>query len=184
MGSEMCIRDSPPSGPSRAGFRGPCCLLSELAWTFWRRKVRWHWTPFSSCSHCGYDRTDRYPPRGACGELIHVRSRHIWHTQESVHVYYSKPHRHTDVLWFALGPQCKQVAPLPETELEARNTAVLVSSSSSASAFSASSSHHALNLAADAAIPSLNGVAGCATCLLYTSPSPRDGLLSRMPSSA
>ena len=24
----------------------------------------------------------------------------------------------------------------------------------------------------------------CATCLLYTSPSPRDGLLSRMPSSA
>ena len=26
--------------------------------------------------------------------------------------------------------------------------------------------------------------AGCKTCLLYTSPSPRDGLLSRMPSSA
>ena len=26
--------------------------------------------------------------------------------------------------------------------------------------------------------------AGCGTCLLYTSPSPRDGLLSRMPSSA
>ena len=25
---------------------------------------------------------------------------------------------------------------------------------------------------------------GCGTCLLYTSPSPRDGLLSRMPSSA
>ena len=28
------------------------------------------------------------------------------------------------------------------------------------------------------------GGAGVATCLLYTSPSPRDGLLSRMPSSA
>ena len=28
----------------------------------------------------------------------------------------------------------------------------------------------------------VNGV--CLTCLLYTSPSPRDGLLSRMPSSA
>ena len=27
-------------------------------------------------------------------------------------------------------------------------------------------------------------VAGTAVCLLYTSPSPRDGLLSRMPSSA
>ena len=26
--------------------------------------------------------------------------------------------------------------------------------------------------------------AGCKDCLLYTSPSPRDGLLSRMPSSA
>ena len=44
----------------------------------------------------------------------------------------------------------------------------------------------------DAAVD--NGVAGiigqcgggctCCTCLLYTSPSPRDGLLSRMPSSA
>ena len=28
------------------------------------------------------------------------------------------------------------------------------------------------------------GVMGCTICLLYTSPSPRDGLLSRMPSSA
>ena len=27
-------------------------------------------------------------------------------------------------------------------------------------------------------------VGGCLACLLYTSPSPRDGLLSRMPSSA
>ena len=27
-------------------------------------------------------------------------------------------------------------------------------------------------------------VATCSSCLLYTSPSPRDGLLSRMPSSA
>ena len=27
-------------------------------------------------------------------------------------------------------------------------------------------------------------VTGCLTCLLYTSPSPRDGLLARMPSSA
>ena len=31
---------------------------------------------------------------------------------------------------------------------------------------------------------SVNGVAALHTCLLYTSPSPRDGLLSRMPSSA
>ena len=30
----------------------------------------------------------------------------------------------------------------------------------------------------------LHPVASCCTCLLYTSPSPRDGLLSRMPSSA
>ena len=29
-----------------------------------------------------------------------------------------------------------------------------------------------------------NWIRNCATCLLYTSPSPRDGLLSRMPSSA
>ena len=50
------------------------------------------------------------------------------------------------------------MAPLPETEPEERNTAVLVSSSSSTSAFSASTSHHALNLAAVAAMPSLNGV--------------------------
>ena len=76
-------------------FRGPLRLLSELAWISWRRKVRWHWTPSSSCSPCGYDRTDRYPPRGACGELARVRSRHIWHTQESIHGYWSKPHRGT-----------------------------------------------------------------------------------------
>ncbi len=38
--------------------------------------------------------------------------------------------------------------------------------------------HQALNAARDA-FPSWS-----ATCLLYTSPSPRDGLLSRMPSSA
>ena len=31
---------------------------------------------------------------------------------------------------------------------------------------------------------SLDGVPGFQGCLLYTSPSPRDGLLSRMPSSA
>src|SRR5665647_3011394 len=31
---------------------------------------------------------------------------------------------------------------------------------------------------------SLNRVNNCEVCLLYTSPSPRDGLLSRMPSSA
>ena len=30
----------------------------------------------------------------------------------------------------------------------------------------------------------LNGAAALNACLLYTSPSPRDGLLSRMPSSA
>ena len=30
----------------------------------------------------------------------------------------------------------------------------------------------------------LNVLVKCVTCLLYTSPSPRDGLLSRMPSSA
>ena len=33
-------------------------------------------------------------------------------------------------------------------------------------------------------IESLDGVVLLKTCLLYTSPSPRDGLLSRMPSSA
>ena len=33
-------------------------------------------------------------------------------------------------------------------------------------------------------IPLLVGVSLVAVCLLYTSPSPRDGLLSRMPSSA
>ena len=42
------------------------------------------------------------------------------------------------------------MSPLPETEPEAKNMAVLVSSSSSASAFSASPLHHALNLAVDA----------------------------------
>ena len=31
---------------------------------------------------------------------------------------------------------------------------------------------------------SLSSIARCISCLLYTSPSPRDGLLSRMPSSA
>ena len=30
----------------------------------------------------------------------------------------------------------------------------------------------------------VNEVSQCSDCLLYTSPSPRDGLLSRMPSSA
>ena len=34
------------------------------------------------------------------------------------------------------------------------------------------------------AMRSIIGIAGLALCLLYTSPSPRDGLLSRMPSSA
>ena len=33
-------------------------------------------------------------------------------------------------------------------------------------------------------VPRILGVPGLDTCLLYTSPSPRDGLLSRMPSSA
>ena len=32
--------------------------------------------------------------------------------------------------------------------------------------------------------PDLKGNEQCKACLLYTSPSPRDGLLSRMPSSA
>ena len=32
--------------------------------------------------------------------------------------------------------------------------------------------------------PGLNALFGLEYCLLYTSPSPRDGLLSRMPSSA
>ena len=40
----------------------------------------------------------------------------------------------------------------------------------------------------DSADTVITGIVGCAglipTCLLYTSPSPRDGLLSRMPSSA
>ena len=34
------------------------------------------------------------------------------------------------------------------------------------------------------ALESLNTIGPVDTCLLYTSPSPRDGLLSRMPSSA
>ena len=33
-------------------------------------------------------------------------------------------------------------------------------------------------------VDSTNNRVGIGTCLLYTSPSPRDGLLSRMPSSA
>ena len=33
-------------------------------------------------------------------------------------------------------------------------------------------------------VSGFTGSAGAAICLLYTSPSPRDGLLSRMPSSA
>ena len=33
-------------------------------------------------------------------------------------------------------------------------------------------------------LPTNNGLLMCNACLLYTSPSPRDGLLSRMPSSA
>ena len=49
--------------------------------------------------------------------------------------------RHTEVLWFALGPQAKQVAPLLEGEPEARSAAGFASSSLSASAFSASTSH-------------------------------------------
>ena len=36
----------------------------------------------------------------------------------------------------------------------------------------------------DAAHGARDGQAGADVCLLYTSPSPRDGLLSRMPSSA
>ena len=39
-------------------------------------------------------------------------------------------------------------------------------------------------LLGDAARKSKSSFAVCYTCLLYTSPSPRDGLLSRMPSSA
>ena len=40
-------------------------------------------------------------------------------------------------------------------------------------------------IAAEEGITSENGLDGqVAACLLYTSPSPRDGLLSRMPSSA
>ena len=35
-----------------------------------------------------------------------------------------------------------------------------------------------------AAVPDMKAVADDPNCLLYTSPSPRDGLLSRMPSSA
>ena len=45
----------------------------------------------------------------------------------------------------------------------------------------------ALNLASESCnivINDLNENSGIETCLLYTSPSPRDGLLSRMPSSA
>ena len=46
--------------------------------------------------------------------------------------------------------------------------------------------HHPLLDGADLAIQSSEriGLIGRNGCLLYTSPSPRDGLLSRMPSSA
>ena len=37
---------------------------------------------------------------------------------------------------------------------------------------------------ADGYVPGVNNILNGYTCLLYTSPSPRDGLLSRMPSSA
>ena len=40
------------------------------------------------------------------------------------------------------------------------------------------------NVEESASLISLTGQMGNSTCLLYTSPSPRDGLLSRMPSSA
>ena len=40
------------------------------------------------------------------------------------------------------------------------------------------------NKMSEAGIPHENATAATSTCLLYTSPSPRDGLLSRMPSSA
>ena len=41
-----------------------------------------------------------------------------------------------------------------------------------------------LHQAVDAAREAMRGAGKIGTCLLYTSPSPRDGLLSRMPSSA
>ena len=46
------------------------------------------------------------------------------------------------------------------------------------------------NLSSNSGVPlalqafGMGGGVGIGTCLLYTSPSPRDGLLSRMPSSA
>ena len=67
---------------------------------------------------------------------------------------------HADVLWLALRPQWKHVSPLPGTKPDVRNSPGLASSSSSASVFSASTSHYTLNLAAVAAIPSLNGMPG------------------------
>ena len=36
----------------------------------------------------------------------------------------------------------------------------------------------------DIRMPGMDGISFLRSCLLYTSPSPRDGLLSRMPSSA
>ena len=49
--------------------------------------------------------------------------------------------------------------------------------------------HHPQVVVLDIVLPKKNGYQVCRTikadpCLLYTSPSPRDGLLSRMPSSA
>ena len=48
----------------------------------------------------------------------------------------------------------------------------------------ASTANHALRHRYRSAIYSFDEVQAAEACLLYTSPSPRDGLLSRMPSSA
>ena len=45
-------------------------------------------------------------------------------------------------------------------------------------------SHERASIVSEAGFGGLNPVTAAQTCLLYTSPSPRDGLLSRMPSSA
>ena len=41
-----------------------------------------------------------------------------------------------------------------------------------------------LNIKSATTVKEVQELTGCIACLLYTSPSPRDGLLSRMPSSA
>ena len=65
-----------------------------------------------------------------------------------------------------------------------RGQVVIDSLDSDSSSFELAGSSHSLNIDfSDVAVPD-GFEEGHTICLLYTSPSPRDGLLSRMPSSA